>query len=375
MNGETRYTRIILHYNNYYTMNIVQRPITIIATEDRAELLVSLQSKLSQLLWSSDMAIQTQSVPYTFFANGECKIELLNTVRWHHVFVLSDVNSDAVSYHNDPQWYHPSLNDRKEYTEQLLDVANKYGAETINVISTCFPYARQDKPNHIGNQENGVRKPSWARKVVRAYESLWVKNCITFDIHNPAAWEIFERTKFIDLWIWWMINEVIEKEWLSPDMTTLSGTDEWSYKKLSSVAKDLCTKTTVTFKKRDYSQSGDVEEIMVYGEVEGRDIVVYDDMVDTGSTLVKLLQNLHTMNPRKVIVVATHGMFNKNAYELIENTLSQWWLDKIYVTDTIYRSCQKDYIQRLDISTILANTIWSLFTYTGVHHNNNATIV
>ena len=349
-------------------MNTLNNNIIIIGTDDRKDLVGSVRSKLSLLLWYE---IKSEIISYDFFANGECKLEIINTVRWHHVYLISDINSNSIIKNSSV----PSFSDRKEFSELILDTANKYWAETINIISTCFPYARQDKPNYYWNQEWAPRKPWWARRIARTYENMWIKNCITIDIHNPATGDQFEHTKFTNLGTGWIIDQVIQLEQLDKYNTTLSGTDEWSYKKVSAIAKDLQLKTTVTFKSRDYSQSDSIEEILIYGDIENRDIIVYDDMIDTASTLIKLLEKLQTMKPKKVIVVATHGMFNNNAYQLIENAICKWLLDKIYVTNTIYRTDSNDCIHTIDISTILAHTLSSITNNTWIHHNNNTPII
>lgn len=81
----------------------------------------------------------------------------------------------------------------------LMDDAAQYGAKTINAIYPSFPYARADKPVHLGNKKQHKRKPSSARRVMLETESLGTDYLLTLDIHNPATLEIARTMKTIDL--------------------------------------------------------------------------------------------------------------------------------------------------------------------------------
>jgi ribose-phosphate pyrophosphokinase len=96
-----------------------------------------------------------------------------------------------------------------------------------------------------------------------------------------------------------------------------------------------------------------VEEMSIIGEVDGRDVVIIDDMVDTAGTLVLASQKMMEKGARSVRAFATHPILSGNAVERIERSA----LSELVVTDSVPISVKSDKIKVLSIAEIFARTI------------------
>ncbi len=176
-------------------------------------------------------------------------------------------------------------------------IAQVFGAKTTNVLFPAFPYARDDKLDNMGTKEHMKRKPNAASMIVQDCVTQNINHVITHDIHNLATISVPHmigwKTKFISTAYWRMIEEVIKKAWIIQENTVLSGTDEWALRKIVAVCKDLKLNNLTTLKAKDYSQAQAVEDIQVYGECTDKDVILYDDILDTGGTLLTCLRKIH----------------------------------------------------------------------------------
>jgi len=113
--------------------------------------------------------------------------------------------------------------------------------------------------------------------------------------------------------------------------------DQGGDKKISGIAKDLHLDYCNVIKKRATLIANKVEEIRVYGDIENKDILIHDDILDTGGSLVTLIDELQKQHPRSINIAITHGMFNKNAIEKLQELHNQKLFEYIYVTNAVYR--------------------------------------
>ena len=255
----------------------------------------------------------------------------------------------------------------------LADKSTKYGAKTINLVPTCFPYSRQDKPTQWWLKERVSREPSSAQFITDIMQNyLGVDYCLTMDIHNPAVINNSNNTSFVNLYTWWMVQNVantIRKEWKKD--IVISPMDEWWLKKLSSISKDLGINYITVLKKRDYSKVNSVEEIFVHGDVKDKDILIHDDMLDTWGSLIKLIEKLHELGANSINVSITHGMFNNDAIQKLTALHEQWLFEKIYITNTVSRDedFYPPWVKIIDASCNFADPIKSIYLWKPINYN------
>jgi len=281
------------------------------------------------------------------------------------VYIVADVNGRA-SVDN----YRISYNDRLIQMLLLANNAKKFKAKTINLIPTCFPYSRQDKPTQWGLKERVSREPSSAQFLTDIIQNyLWTDYCITMDIHNPAVINNSNQTNFVNLYTWWMVQHVANILKKQGKDIVISPMDEWWLKKISSISKDLRLPYITVIKWRE--KVNEVDKISVYGDVKDKDILIHDDILDTWGSLIKLIEKLHELGARSVNVSITHGMFNNDAIKKLTDLHEKWLFEKIYVTNPVCRelSFYPDFVEVIDASKNFADPIKSNFLGQGINYN------
>lgn len=304
-----------------------------------------------------DIQPSVEIVDYAAFANGETRVSLEQSVRGKSVFVLADVMSKADG---------SSLNDKYMHTKLLLQTAKNHGAVSVNLLMPAYPYARQDKPVHAWLKQRSQREPASTQLVAQELQQLGIDYCVTLDIHNPATAMAFTTTKFVDLYTWWFVQEALErmqKGWNA----VLSGADQWWDKKISAIAKDLNLDYIISLKKR--AIANEVNELHVYGDVEDKDILVHDDMLDTWWTLCRLLETMKWVWPRSINVAIAHGLCNGPAFERLQKVHDAWIFETLYITNSVYHAALPAYIEVIDISPLLANTIMAIYEWKSISYN------
>jgi len=342
-----------------------QEKIHLIGTQDTANIVNAMQqyliSELGNHVVSSEISLYKESKRWMTYVDFQYPVEN------KHVYVVGDVNGLA-----------PIENLTVSYNDRLMQIlllahwAKKYRAKTQNVVLDCFPYSRQDKPIQWGLNERVIREPSSAQFIIDIMQKfLWVDYCLTMDIHNPAIINSSNETNFVNLYTWWMVQQVATVLKKQGKDLVLSPMDEWWLKKISSISKDLKFNYLTVLKKRDYSEESKIEEIFVYGDIEGKDILIHDDILDTWGSLIKLVEKLHTLGVRSINIAITHGMFNKDAIEKLRVLYEQGLFENIYVTNTVYRdpSFYPDFVKVIDASRNFADPIKSIYLWKSINYN------
>lgn len=359
------------------------RPIHFIVTEDRVELVNAIKEKLQILLW--DHPIESQVLPYAYFKDKTPNDQLNESVRGKHVYILSDIYSDAANKEGYISW----PDDRYIVSKWIQRATQNFGAKTINVLYPAFPYARDDKFDHMWCASHVTRKPNFASMVIEDCLQRWLNYMITHDIHNLATLSVPKfggtNTNFISLWYGRMIQEVMKKTWLNNKNTILSWTDEWSVKKIVAACKDLWVNHLTSIKTRDYTKPNSVSKIEVYGNVIDKDIILYDDILDTGWTLITCLKEIWNKKgkPNSVNLLISHGLFNGDSLQQLLEAHKAWLFTKLYITNSVLRTQLEtffeehnypSFIETIDLSTIFAHTIASIAQEKDINYNNNTPI-
>ncbi len=340
----------------------MKEKLHIISTQDTKHLVDSILAILHTDLQDIDN-ITYECVEYKEFANGETKIVLEHSVRGKHVYVIWDVNGDK--HIGD---YTIKYNDRFIQIMLLLQCAKNHWAKTINVLPTCFPYARQDKPIQWWLKERVSREPSSAQLIVDIFQDLLHTDyCVTIDVHNPAIINNSRKTNFVNLYTWRFVQQVIND--LKKDNIVISPMDEWWLKKISSISKDLELDYLTVLKKRDYSKPNMVEEIFVHGNVTEKNIIIHDDILDTWGSLIKLIEELYKKIPQSINIAITHGMFNRDAISKLTTLYKDKKFETIYVTNTIYRENYPEFVKIIDVAPIFADAIKKIFIWWSINYN------
>lgn len=206
-----------------------------------------------------------------------------------------------------------------EHIIELLligDALREKGAEKLRAVVPYFGYSRQDRVSKEG-------EPVSVRAVMRAL-GLYYDELYVFDLHNPETLRFFPG-KGVNLSPARAIAEYFSEK--LGDGIVLAP-DKGARERAKAVAQELGLEYS-HFEKRRISPT-EVEMRPVDVDVEGRNVLIVDDIISTGGTMIKAANLLREMGAKKVFVAATHGVFAEGAIERVSKAV-----DELAVTNTI----------------------------------------
>ncbi len=225
----------------------------------------------------------------------------------------------------------------------IIDALKRASAKRITAVVPYYGYSRQDR-------KNAPRVPITSKLVANLLTTAGADRILTVDLHAQQLQGYFdipvdqlhakivfiERMKQLDL-----SNMIV----VSPDIGGVGRARDF--------AKWLGLDIAIIDKRRPKPNVSKVMNIV--GNVEGKDGVIFDDIIDTGGTLLKAIEALKSKGMKKIYVCATHPVFSNNATEAIE----QSGIEKLFVTDSIYieESRLGSKIEVLSISKLIADAI------------------
>jgi ribose-phosphate pyrophosphokinase len=264
------------------------------------------------------------------FANGEIYVRYEESVRGSDAFVIQS--------HTAPinQWIMEQL--------IMVDALKRASAKRITVVLPFYGYARQDK-KHRG------REPISARLMADLFKTAGADRLITVDLHADQIQGFFDIPVDNIYASPVLLSDLKSKAY--PNLLVVSP-DVGGVVRARALAKQLGSDLAIIDKRR---AAANVSEVMhVIGDIEGRNCVIMDDMIDTAGTLVKAAEVLKERGAKRVYAYCTHPVFSGPAIERI--TKSQ--LDEVVITNTIPLSdsalaCKK--IRQLSVAFLFAETI------------------
>ena len=223
----------------------------------------------------------------------------------------------------------------------MIDAAKRASAKYVTVVIPYFGYARQDRKDR-------PRVAIGAKLVANLISAAGADRIMTCDLHAGQI------QGFFDIPVDHLDGSFIFVPYirsLKLDNLLIASPDVGGTKRARAFAKHFEVDMVVIDKYR--KRANEVASMQVIGNVEDRDIVLVDDLIDTGGTLAKASIVLKEEGARTVRAIATHPILSGNAYENIENSS----LEELVVTDTIplYRESKK--IKVLSVANLFAKGI------------------
>ena len=202
----------------------------------------------------------------------------------------------------------------------LTDAAKRASAQRITAVVPYFAYARQDRKDQ-------PRVSITAKLVANLLTEAGADRVITMELHTHQIQGFFD-IPLDHLYASSVLVNALRNE--SLDNLAVASPDVGGVKTARSYARRLYADLVVVDKRRP---AHNVAEVMnIIGEVDGKNIVIVDDLIDTGSTFVKCAESLKDAGAKKIIGVCTHPVFSGASVEKIERSEA---ISKVLVTDTI----------------------------------------
>ena len=275
---------------------------------------------------SSSYGISLGEVNILQFSDGEFLPSFIKSVRGSRVFLIQSTM--------------PSSDNLFELL-QMIDAAKRASARHITAVIPYFGYARQDR-------KDKPRVPITSKLVTNLLEAAGATRIMTMDLHADQIQGFFEIP--VDhLYSSSLFIPDIEKLRLSD--LTIASPDMGGSKRATAYAKQLSTEVVICYKQR--KQANQIDKMTVIGDVSNRHIVLVDDMVDTGGTLVKAAEMLIDQGAKSVRAYCTHGVLSGQAIEKIENSK----LQELVITNTIPQLKQSSKIRVLDVAGLFASVM------------------
>lgn len=266
------------------------------------------------------------------FSDGKVTVEIKQNIRGRHVFVVQ-----------------PTCAPTNENLMELLimvDALKRASAESISAVIPYFGYARQDR------RPRSTRVPISAKVVANLLQTVGVASVLTMDLHADQIQGFFDIPVDNIYASPALLGDLRQKNY--SDLLVVSP-DVGGVVRARALAKQLGCELAIIDKRRP---KANVSEVMhVIGDIEGRNCVVMDDMIDTAGTLVKAAEVLKERGAKKVYAYCTHPIFSGPAIERISQGTA---LDEVVVTNTIPLSpaavqCNK--IRQVSVAPLFAQTI------------------
>ena len=298
-------------------------------------------------------------VKYTKFLNGEVKAEIQEPVRGLKVYIIYDVTNntpvklagdDAVSL---------SVNDHLMFIFTTVQALRLAGADGVTLVLPTYPYARQHKKSS--------REALTAGLFGQFCESLGVERIITLDLHCMEIENCFRSTHLENLHASYQILIELKKliDFSDPDLTVVSP-DTGAVNRNKFYAQILHRPLAMLYKERDYSivttdaKHNNIKSINLLGDVKGKTVLMADDMISSGGTMLIAMRKLRELGAKKIICIVSLPFFNGNAVSEFDKAAKEGVFDYIIGTNAVYHgddllSCSW-YIQT-DISELIARVI------------------
>ena len=246
------------------------------------------------------------------FPEGEIRVKINENVRGKDVFVIQSTCP-------------PETNDNLMELLIMIDALKRASAKRITAVIPFYGYARQDRKDQ-------PRVPITAKLVANILTSAGANRVLTMDLHAGQIQGFFDIPVDHLLAAPVFINYFKKKKIKNLIIATA---DIGGIKLAWYFADRLKTELVVVDKKRSGPES--VEAMHLIGDVKGKDVLIPDDMIATGGTLVQAAKFLKARGARKIYACMTHGLFSGTAVDKVVNSP----IEEIVVTDTIPQDVRK----------------------------------
>ncbi len=255
---------------------------------------------------SKAVGVEISSADVGQFADGEISINILESVRGHHVFVIQSTSSPA----------------NKHLMELLIlvDALKRASAKSVTVIMPYYGYSRQDR-------KTKSRQPITAKLIADMLRVAGINRLICIDLHAAQIQGFFD-VPIDNFPATPLLADYFEHQHKVKDIVVVSP-DHGGVSRARIFAKILDAPLAIIDKRRPEANKAEVMNII--GEVNGKNAIMVDDIIDTGGTIIAGANALKEAGAKDVYVAATHGVFSGDAIDLLQDSI----VKQIIVTDTI----------------------------------------
>ena len=287
---------------------------------------------------AADFGIPMGNVSFSRYSDGEFQPSFEESVRGSRVFIIGST--------------HPSSDNLMEML-LMLDAAKRASARHITAVMPYFGWARQDR-------KDKPRVPIGAKMIAKLLETAGATRIITMDLHADQIQGFFEKP--VDhLFASTIFVPYIQS--LQLDNLTIASPDMGGSKRAYAYSKFLKSDVVICYKQRQ--KANVISHMELIGDVQGKNVILVDDMVDTAGTLTKAAELMMERGAKSVRAVCTHGILSGDAHERVENSQ----LEELIITDSIPAKKDSPKIKVLSCAELFGSTMKSVHSNQSIHEN------
>ena len=294
-------------------------------------------TELSSLI-AEKFGSEMGNVNFSRYSDGEFQPSFEESVRGTRVFIIGST--------------HPTSENLMEML-LMLDAAKRASARHITAVLPYFGWARQDR-------KDKPRVPIGAKLIAKLLETAGATRIITMDLHADQIQGFFEKP--VDHLFASTIFLPYLKS-LNLNNLTIASPDMGGSKRAYAYSKFLKSDVVICYKQRE--KANVISHMELIGNVEGKNVVLVDDMVDTAGTLTKAADLMIQRGALSVRAICTHAILSGNAYEKIENSK----LEELIVTDSIPSKINSPKVRVLSCAKLFAEVMISVTSNKSISTN------
>ncbi len=283
---------------------------------------------------SKEYGIPLGKVSLSHYSDGEFQPSYEESIRGLRVFIVCST--------------FPSSENLMELL-LMIDAAKRASARHITAVMPYFGWARQDR-------KDKPRVPIGAKLIAKMLEAAGATRIMTMDLHADQIQGFFEKP--VDhLFASTIFLPYVQS--LKLENLTIASPDMGGSKRAYAYSRFLESDVVICYKQR--KQANIIDTMELIGDVKGRNVILVDDMIDTGGTLAKAADLMIEKGALSVRAICTHPVLSGSAYEKIENSQ----LTELIVTDSIPLKKESSKIKVVSCAPLFAEVMHM------VQHNNS----
>ena len=297
------------------------------------------------------------------FGSGEGKGVILESVRGYDLYIMSDVTNHSLTYSLFGNQNHMSPDDHYQDLKRVIASASGK-AKRINVIMPFLYESRQHKRSQL-------RESLDCAVMLQELVNMGVSNIITFDAHDPRVQNAIPLKGFETIPpVYQFIKHLLKNEkdlQIDSDHMMVISPDEGATGRAIYFANVLGLDMGMFYKRRDYTRVINGRNPIVAHEflgakVEGKDVIIIDDMISSGESMLDTAKELKRRGAKKVFICTTFGLFT-NGLKKFDEYYENGYIDRVLTTNLVYQTREllsKPWYIDVDMSKYIALIIDNL---------------
>ena len=293
------------------------------------------------------------------FGTGEAKAMFHESIRGKDLFILVDVCNHSITYNMNGYTNHMSPDDHYQDLKRVIAAAAGK-AKRINVIMPFMYEGRQHK--------RSGRESLDCAYALEELRDMGVSNFVTFDAHDPRVANATPLNGFDNFTPpYQFMRALLENEddlLVDKNHMIVISPDEGALSRAIYFASVLGVDTGMFYKRRDYTTIVNGKNPIVAHEflgdnIDGKDVVIIDDMISSGESMLDTAKQLKEMNAKRVFICCTFGLFT-NGLKAFDEAYEKCYFDRVITTNLTYlppELIHKPYYVEADMSKFLASII------------------